>query len=370
MRNFELKVKRTGGVLLAVIAFCVIFVCAPLRAKAAEVFTNGYFQYVVEDHSVKIVSYFGTQEEVTVPNMIAGNPVNEIAKDAFAGNQDVKKVNLPDTIMTIEEGAFGEGQTVVYDGADPADIATAITQIEAGAEGQGTTGSQGGTGPEEQGEAGGGSQAGTGAEGQGGTGSEGQGGAQTGTGSGSEGTGTGSQSGSGSEGQGGTQTGTGSGSEGTGTGSQSGTGSEGQGGAQTGTGSGSEGTGSEGQGSTGAEGQGTTGSQSGTDEFTLEEFEVGTEDDDALLFANAETGVSGDGAAKEQVNASAADEKAQEQKSEIGADTVAVTVGTSEVANPKSHGMVVVLIVAAAVVLMGGCAAVTYIAKKDKGQKN
>ncbi|MBO5986053.1 MAG: hypothetical protein J6Q02_04565 [Lachnospiraceae bacterium] len=343
MRSFELKVKRTGGVLLAVIAFCVIFVCAPLRAKAAEVFTNGYFQYVVEDHSVKIVSYFGTQEEVTVPNMIAGNPVNEIAKDAFAGNQDVKKVNLPDTIMTIEEGAFGEGQTVVYDGADPADIATAITQIEAGAEGQGTTGSQVGTGSEEQGTAGGGSQAGTGAEGQGGTGSEGQGGAQTGTGSGSEGTGTGSQRGSGSEGQGG---------------------------AQTSTGSGSEGTGSEGQGSTGAEGQGMTGSQSGTDEFTLEEFEVGTEDDDALLFANAETGASGDGAAKEQVNASAADENAQEQKAEIGADSVAVTVGTSEVANPKSHGMVVVLIVAAAVILMGGCAAVTYIAKKDKGQKN
>ena len=113
-----------------------------------------------------------------------------------------------------------------------------------------------------------------------------------------------------------------------------------------------------------------TGSQSGTGEFTLEEFEVGAEDDDALLFANAETGASGDGAAKEQVNASAADEKAQEQKAEIGADTVAVTVGTSEVANPKSHGMVVVLIVAAAVVLMGGCAAVTYIAKKDKGQKN
>ena len=360
MRNFELKVKRTGGVLLAVIAFCVIFVCAPLRAKAAEVFTNGYFQYVVEDHSVKIVSYFGTQEEVTVPNMIAGNPVNEIAKDAFAGNKDVKKVNLPDTIMTIEEGAFGEGQTVVYDGADPADIATAITQIEAGAEGQGstgtgsgsegqgTTGSQGSTGSEEQGTAGGGSQAGTGAEGQGGTSSEGQSGAQTGTGSGSEGTGTGSQSGSGSEGQGGAQTGTGSGSEGTG--------SEGQGSAQTGTGSGSEGTG--------------TGSQGGTDEFTLEEFEVGTEDDDALLFANAETGSSGDGAAKEQVDASAADEKAQEQKAEIGADTVAVTVGTSEVANTKSHGMVVVLIVAAAVVLMGGCAAVTYIAKKDKGQKN
>ncbi|MBP5263228.1 MAG: hypothetical protein J6Z33_02515, partial [Lachnospiraceae bacterium] len=140
--------------------------------------------------------------------------------------------------------------------------------------------------------------------------------------------------------------------------------------AQTGTGSGSEGTGTGSQSGTGSEGQGTTGSQSGTDEFTLEEFEVGTEDDDALLFANAETGASGDGAAKEQVNASAADEKAQEQKAEIGADSVAVTVGTSEVANPKSHGMVVVLIVAAAVILMGGCAAVTYIAKKDKGQKN
>lgn len=60
-----------------------------------------------------IIGYTGREENVTVPSMIGGYPVNTIAPEAFAGT-GVTSVVLPDTIMTVEEGAFGPGQTAVY----------------------------------------------------------------------------------------------------------------------------------------------------------------------------------------------------------------------------------------------------------------
>ena len=39
---------------------------------------------------------------------------NTVAKGAFADSSYVKTVNLPDTITTVEEGAFAAGITVNY----------------------------------------------------------------------------------------------------------------------------------------------------------------------------------------------------------------------------------------------------------------
>lgn len=96
-------------------AAALFYLFAWVRVDAATVYTNGYFKYTVEDHSVTIVSYFGTENEVNVPNMIAGNPVNVIGKGAFARNKAVTMIFLPDTIMSVEEGAFSENQKVEYD---------------------------------------------------------------------------------------------------------------------------------------------------------------------------------------------------------------------------------------------------------------
>lgn len=104
--------KKYSGILLAFI--CTFILCIPVYAKD-KVYVNDYFQYTVADESVTIVNYYGKDSEVTVPSMIAGNPVNTIAAGAFSGNDKVTKVNLPDTIMTIEEKAFSGSQTVVFD---------------------------------------------------------------------------------------------------------------------------------------------------------------------------------------------------------------------------------------------------------------
>ena len=85
-----------------------------LTAFAAQIYTEGCFEYRVEEGAVIICGYFGKETEVTVPASIAGNPVSVIAKGAFSNSETVKKVWLPDTIMTIEKGAFTSKTQVVY----------------------------------------------------------------------------------------------------------------------------------------------------------------------------------------------------------------------------------------------------------------
>ena len=138
------RLKKYAGLLVVLIS--VLALCIPVYAKD-KVYVNDYFQYTVADESVTIVSYYGKDSEVTVPAMIAGNPVNTIATGAFSGNDTVTKVNLPDTIMTIEEKAFSGSQTVVYN-SNTSNPEERKPTAEAGSasSASGTTGDASGTG--------------------------------------------------------------------------------------------------------------------------------------------------------------------------------------------------------------------------------
>ncbi len=94
-----------------ILAACVLILALTLPVDAVYIY--GYFRYTAEDQSVTITAYYGKEESVTVPNVIAGNPVNTIAAGAFSENTYVKTIYLPDTIMTIEAGAFADGQIIV-----------------------------------------------------------------------------------------------------------------------------------------------------------------------------------------------------------------------------------------------------------------
>ena len=83
-------------------------------ASASTVYTEGALYYTIADESITITGYFGRDEVVTVPASIAGIPVNTIAKGAFTGSSAARVVDLPDTITTVEEGAFAAGITVNY----------------------------------------------------------------------------------------------------------------------------------------------------------------------------------------------------------------------------------------------------------------
>ena len=92
--------KKMLGLLLA---FLLLACLTPSALADDTVYSEGYFYYTVDDGSITIVGYFGNETEVTVPAMIAGIPVNTIAPGAFDGTT-VRKVNLPDTIMSFEAG--------------------------------------------------------------------------------------------------------------------------------------------------------------------------------------------------------------------------------------------------------------------------
>ena len=112
MKNVRVNHFLLWMTMLAAIAAFVLMPSAAL----AETYAHGYLRYEVADGSVTITGYAGHEETVTVPAMIGGNPVNSVAPGAFLNAQSVVAVYLPDTVTSVEQGAFGVGQAVVFGG--------------------------------------------------------------------------------------------------------------------------------------------------------------------------------------------------------------------------------------------------------------
>lgn len=101
--------------ILSMIVF--LMMSGTVHANDSSTYTEGTLYYTIQNGSITITGCFGKDEEVNVPSSIAGYPVNVIGKDAFSENAYVKKVNLPDTITQVEEGAFAAEVKVNYNGA-------------------------------------------------------------------------------------------------------------------------------------------------------------------------------------------------------------------------------------------------------------
>ena len=96
------------------IALVLLTSLGGLLPAALADYTEGYLQYVLNDGRVEITGYFGEETETVVPARIAGYPVSVIRTGAFSAAETLTKVTLPDTVTEIREGAFSEGQAVVY----------------------------------------------------------------------------------------------------------------------------------------------------------------------------------------------------------------------------------------------------------------
>lgn len=108
----------------AILSVCLFFMTAiPVFA-----YTEGYFRYEITDGVITITEYFGREEEVTVPNMIAGTPVSVIGENVFPEGCGVKRVNLPDTIMKVHSNSFAGSITVVYNSNITTTTTTAAPQ--------------------------------------------------------------------------------------------------------------------------------------------------------------------------------------------------------------------------------------------------
>lgn len=95
--------------LFFLLIFLLTFGGISTHASAAEeYYTEGYFKYTISDDSVIIISYFGSESEVVIPDYIAALPVTGIKSSTFAGNKTVKVVTIPETVTGIDDGLFSD----------------------------------------------------------------------------------------------------------------------------------------------------------------------------------------------------------------------------------------------------------------------
>ena len=57
-------------------------------------------------NEVEITGYTGSDNHLTIPEIIDGNPVKRIGDNAFSGNQEIISIIFPDTVFRIGDSAF------------------------------------------------------------------------------------------------------------------------------------------------------------------------------------------------------------------------------------------------------------------------
>ena len=70
------------------------------------VFAEGEFEYKVSDETVAVVGYKGNYEKAEIPGKTDDGEVTVILSGAFKGNENLKSVVIPESIVKIAEKAF------------------------------------------------------------------------------------------------------------------------------------------------------------------------------------------------------------------------------------------------------------------------
>ncbi|MCC8192585.1 MAG: Ig-like domain-containing protein, partial [Ruminococcus sp.] len=104
-----IKSKSIKVILALVTLLCMTFAMT-ISANAA-----GTFDYeVLEDGSVKIVSYAGDDTDVTVPAALSSGEEVSMLENTFNGNSAVKEITVSDGISTIGEYTFANCESLEY----------------------------------------------------------------------------------------------------------------------------------------------------------------------------------------------------------------------------------------------------------------
>lgn len=102
------KIKKTLSVFMA---FMMLFCAVPFMASAenSEVFTEGYYKYIVENGEATIT---GSDEnisgDIVIPSTLGGYPVTSIGGDAFSNRTDLTGVTIPNSVTSICGAVFDD----------------------------------------------------------------------------------------------------------------------------------------------------------------------------------------------------------------------------------------------------------------------
>lgn len=107
-----MKAKKAAVLILALVTVFTLF---GLTASAEELTSGDYSYVLLEDGTVKITAYNGTEKEVTVPDTIDEKAVTVIGRYAFNGEAELESLVIPGSVKEIEDnGIYGcEGLTTV-----------------------------------------------------------------------------------------------------------------------------------------------------------------------------------------------------------------------------------------------------------------
>ncbi len=84
----------------------VISEAATITVLVNQFTENGVTYYILSDTTVEVKSYNGDASSVTIPSTVRGYTVVRVGDGAFAGNDALASIDLPDSIQTIGSRAF------------------------------------------------------------------------------------------------------------------------------------------------------------------------------------------------------------------------------------------------------------------------
>ncbi len=106
--------KRIISILLSVVMLCSVALSVPFTAYAHENdiastqygYCDGFKYEVLSDNTARIVEYYGSDYDVSIPKKLDGYTVTEIGAKAFQYCNIIDSVTIPNTVKTIGDGAF------------------------------------------------------------------------------------------------------------------------------------------------------------------------------------------------------------------------------------------------------------------------
>ena len=103
--------KKVLSVLLTLV---LIITCLPFSVYATEKrYNSGDFTYTLSNGKATIKKYLGDAKELKIPSKLDNHPVVKIGVYAFDRCSSLQTIDIPNSILEIEESAFYECKSLV-----------------------------------------------------------------------------------------------------------------------------------------------------------------------------------------------------------------------------------------------------------------
>ncbi|MGN1433922.1 MAG: leucine-rich repeat protein [Ruminococcus sp.] len=101
-KSKSMSKKFVGSIILLIISIVFTTVC--ITGCGATKLED--YSYSIENNVGIIKGYLGPDTNIIIPDKIEGSKVTTIGKDAFADNDVIESIEIPDSVITLEDAAI------------------------------------------------------------------------------------------------------------------------------------------------------------------------------------------------------------------------------------------------------------------------